>query len=69
MRKPKHDSDSVAADLLIGAEAISRETGLALHQIYFLAAKGKLPGVRKLGERKLIASRRQLRAIFSGERA
>jgi hypothetical protein len=69
MSKPKQDPDSVAADLIIGGKAISREIGLSPHQVYFLAARGKLPGVRKLGERKLIASRRQLRAIFSGEQA
>jgi predicted DNA-binding transcriptional regulator AlpA len=69
MHNREHDSDSIADDLLVGCEAISRETGLGKHQIYYLAARGQLPGVRKLGARKLIASRKQLRALFAGERA
>jgi hypothetical protein len=71
MRKRKHDSDSdsVAADLLVGCEAISREIGLGKYQVYYLASRGQLPGVRKLGARKLVASRRELRAHFLGEQA
>jgi hypothetical protein len=55
----------LAADLLIGAEAIAEETGLSVRQVFYFAAKGELP-VKKMG-RLLTASRARLRKHFAGE--
>ena len=36
-------------DLIVGAEAIARATGFSQRQVFYLVAKGDLPGSFKLG--------------------
>lgn len=62
---PEINKQTLADDLLVGAQAIAQETGLTERQVFYFAAKGALP-VRKMG-RLLTASRRRLRAHFTGE--
>lgn len=38
-----------AGDIVLGAAAIARATGLSTRQVFHLASKGALPGVFKLG--------------------
>jgi hypothetical protein len=69
-RARKHDSETLADDLLHGGEAIARELGIELSQLYYGFEQGHYgTAVRKLGLRKLVASRRKLRELFSGEPA
>jgi hypothetical protein len=54
----KHD-EPVAADLLVGAAAISRELGVSETAVYHIARMKRMP-IGRLG-RNLIASRKRLR--------
>ena len=54
-------SAPIAGDLLEGAEAIAAFTGLAPRQVFYLAEKGHLPGVFRLG-RKICGLRSEIAA-------
>ena len=38
-----------AGDVLVGADAIARATGFKRRQVFYLAARGEIPGAFKLG--------------------
>jgi len=52
---------SIASDLLEGAEQIGAFTGLPVRTVYYLADKGHLPGVFRLG-RKICGLRSEIAA-------
>jgi hypothetical protein len=54
------DDESIAADRLRGARAISIERGESVHQVYKAFAQGRLPGAWKDGG-VIYASKRAMR--------
>ena len=63
VRIEKRPTDSLADDLLYGAEPIAEFLGLKKEQVFYLVRTGKLP-VTRLGER-IVGSKTVLRARFS----
>ena len=55
------------AGLTLSIPEAARELKISKTLAYSLARKGKLPGVLRIGERRLIVSRFQLEAYLRGE--
>ena len=53
--------------LTLSIPEAARELNISKNLAYSLARKGKLPGVLRIGERRLIVSRFQLEAYLRGE--
>jgi hypothetical protein len=66
--KRKHSKTQfVYDDVIVGGEAIAKETGLTVHQVYHAAAHGYFKdAVVKFGPRRLLGFRSKLRAQFAG---
>jgi hypothetical protein len=61
----KQVSAAIKDDLIIGGPNIANELGIPYRQLTYLASTGQLGGaVKKLGPKKLIASRTKLRAAL-----
>jgi hypothetical protein len=58
--KTNEDAESIANDILIGAQAIADERGESIHQVYKAFAAGKLVGAWKDGK-EIRASKRAMR--------
>ena len=55
------ESPTSESDLVLGAKAIGRELGLSPDKVYYHYERGRLPVIRKMGPRLLVASRAKLR--------
>ena len=73
MSSTHFDAEQSLADDLIwgvdGDDGIAAFLGLEPQQVYYLIAKKKLRGIRKMGHRTIVASRSELRRQFSVEAA
>ena len=65
--KPKTTTSPLAADLLLGAQAVADELGISLRKTFYLLETGQLPA-RKTG-RLWTSTRSKLRKFFGGEAA
>ena len=61
---PPPPADSLASDLIWGAEAIARELGVGPRRVFHYLQRGSIPA-RKIGE-LWVCSRTALRAHFIG---
>ena len=62
------DRDDEPLDLIWGVEDIGKLIGRNYQQTYHMISTGKLPMVKRVGER-YVASRQKLVAFFMGEAA
>jgi hypothetical protein len=58
-------ADNLADDLLDGAVAMGEFIGWPAWKVYYAASKGQLP-VRKIGPKRITATKSALRAYFGG---
>jgi hypothetical protein len=65
--KPKSKTSPLAADLLLGAQAIADELGISIRKAFHLLESGHLPA-SKTG-RLWVSTRSRLRRFFNGEAA
>jgi hypothetical protein len=55
---------TIGDDLIWGAQAIADELGVSVQRIYYLIRTQKIP-ITKIGNKTIIASRKQLRRSLS----
>jgi hypothetical protein len=61
---PDDKPPAINADVLWGAQAIADELGVSLQRVYYLIRERKIP-FSKIGNKTIVASRRQLRRVLT----